>query len=226
MVEIRYLSKNAVVIFKDHGTPAQPDPTGDTDAMTATAQLLRERGEEDSLWLINRLDRGVGGLMVFARNKTSAAALSELVRDRLITKEYFAVVEGRIESGVMQDLLYKDSRTSKAYVVKNERNGVKKASLSYESLETVSTEKGDLTLVRIRLDTGRFHQIRAQFATRCHPIVGDKKYGSRIVLRGGIALMSCHLNAEISGESIDVAAHPDKNVYPWSLFDTAGKDGV
>ena len=225
MVEIRYLSENAVVIFKHHGTPAQPDPTGDTDAMTATAHLLRERGESDSLWLINRLDRGVGGLMIFARNRKSAAALSELVRDRQITKEYYAVVEGKIDSGVMQDLLYKDTRTSKAYVVKNERNGLKKASLSYETLDVVATERGDLTLVKITLDTGRFHQIRAQFSSRRHPIVGDKKYGSRLVLRGGIALMSCHLSAEISDESIDVFACPDTNLYPWSLFDSTWAAG-
>ena len=157
--------------------------------------------------------------MIFARNRKSAAALSELVRDRQITKEYYAVVEGKIDSGVMQDLLYKDTRTSKAYVVKNERNGVKKASLSYETLDVVATERGDLTLVKITLDTGRFHQIRAQFSSRRHPIVGDKKYGSRLVLRGGIALMSFHLSAEISDESIDVFACPDTNFYPWSLFD-------
>lgn len=225
MVEIKYLSPNAVVIYKDHGTPAQPDPSGDLDAMTATSDILRKLGKDESLWLINRLDRGVGGLMIFARNKESAAVLSTLVRDRQITKEYFAVVEGKTDSGELNDLLYKDSRTSKAYIVKNERNGVKKASLSYETLEIVNTENGELSLVKISLNTGRFHQIRAQFSSRRHPIIGDKKYGSRFVLRGGIALMSCHLEAELSDELIDVSIFPDKNIYPWSLFVTVKNFG-
>ena len=119
MLNIVYLSKSAAVIYKPHGMPAQPDPSGDTDAMTATATLLREKGETADLWLINRLDRGVGGLMIFARDKKTAATLSETVRDRQITKEYFAVVEGVPEGDRMVDFLYKDSRTSKAYIVKS-----------------------------------------------------------------------------------------------------------
>lgn len=218
MVEIRYLSANAVVIYKGHGTPAQPDPSGDIDAMTETARILKASDEKNELWIINRLDRGVAGLMIFARNKESAAILSELVRDRQITKEYFAVVEGNPGSGSMVDLLYKDARASKAYVVKTERNGVKKASLSYLTVETVTTPVGEFSLVGITLDTGRFHQIRAQFSSRRHPIVGDKKYGARSVLRGGIALMSSHLSANIKGESVDVFATPSENDYPWSLF--------
>ncbi len=226
MVEIRYLSANAVVIFKDHGTPAQPDQSGDVDAMTETKRILKERGENSELWLINRLDRGVAGLMIFARNKESAAALSELVRDRQITKEYFAVVEGNPQNGSMIDFLYKDSRTSKTYVVPTERKGVKKASLSYKTVATVSTDKGEVSLVNIILDTGRFHQIRAQFSSRRHPIIGDKKYGSRFVLRGGIALMSYHLFAQMGNEVIDVTAFPSADNYPWSLFDAAEHYGV
>lgn len=219
MVEIRYLSTNAVVVYKDYGVPSQPDPSGDLDALTATSELLKARGESSELWLINRLDRGVAGLMIFARSKSSAADLSALVRDRQITKEYFAVVEGKTESGTMLDFLYKDSRTSKAYVVSRERSGVKRASLAYETIETVVTESGEMSLVKISLETGRFHQIRAQFSSRNHPIVGDKKYGSRINMRGGIALMSCRLSASVMGESIDIKAYPAIDKLPWSVFD-------
>lgn len=218
MLNIVYSSKRAVVIYKPHGMPAQPDPSGDTDAMTATAAILREKGENADLWLINRLDRGVGGLMIFARDKKTAATLSEVIRERQITKEYFAVVEGIPEGDQMVDFLYKDTRTSKAYIVKSERKGVKKASLSFRTVATATTERGALSLVAISLDTGRFHQIRAQFSFRNHPIVGDKKYGSAHILRGGIALVSCHLFVELGDEKIDVRATPDAAAYPWSLF--------
>ena len=235
MLNIVYLSKSAAVIYKPHGMPAQPDPSGDTDAMTATATILRERGENANLWLINRLvwilgvdvfgnlgqhrlDRGVGGLMIFARDKKTAATLSETVRDRQITKEYFAVVSGIPEGDRMVDFLYKDTRTSKAYIVKTERKGVKKASLSFKTVATANTEKGTLSLVSVSLDTGRFHQIRAQFSSRGHAIVGDKKYGSPHLLRGGIALVCCHLYVELGDEKIDVSVTPDTAQYPWSLF--------
>lgn len=225
MVEICYLSANAVVIYKSYGIPSQPDPSGDVDAMTATARILKEKGESDTLWLINRLDRGVAGLMIFARNRESAALLSELVRDRQITKEYFAVVEGRPDCGNMTDYLYKDFRTSKAYVVKTERKGAKSASLTCNIIETVRTENREISLVGITLDTGRFHQIRAQLSSRHFPILGDKKYGSRFVLRGGIALMSCHLSAQIKDELIDVTAFPKADTYPWSLFNLSNLSG-
>ena len=218
MLNIVYLSKSAAVIYKPHGMPAQPDPSGDTDAMTATATILRERGENADLWLINRLDRGVGGLMIFARDKKTAATLSETVRDRQITKEYFAVVSGIPDGDRMVDFLYKDTRTSKAYIVKTERKGVKKASLSFKTVATANTEKGTLSLVSVSLDTGRFHQIRAQFSSRGHAIVGDKKYGSPHLLRGGIALVSCRLYVELGDEKIDVSVTPDTAQYPWSLF--------
>ena len=226
MLNIVYKSKRAVVIYKPHGMPAQPDPSGDTDAMTATAAMLAEGGERGDLWLINRLDRGVGGLMIFARDKKTAAILSETVRDRQITKEYFAVVAGIPEGDRMVDFLYKDTRTSKAYVVKSERKGVKKASLSFKTVAIATTDRGDLSLVAITLDTGRFHQIRAQFSYRGHSIVGDKKYGSTHVLRGGIALVSCHLAVDIGDEKIDVRVTPDTATYPWSLFADADFSGV
>ena len=225
MLNIVYKSKRAVVIYKPHGMPAQPDPSGDTDAMTATATMLADGGEQCDLWLINRLDRGVGGLMIFARDKKTAAILSETVRDRQITKEYFAVVAGIPEGNRMVDFLYKDTRTSKAYAVKSERKGVKKASLSFKTVATATTDRGDLSLVAITLDTGRFHQIRAQFSYRGHSIVGDKKYGSTHVLRGGIALVSCHLAVYIGDEKIDVRVTPDTAAYPWSLFADADFSG-
>ena len=219
MVEILYKSKNAVVIYKPAGIPSQSDPSGDMDAMTLTQNMLRSLGEPSALWLIHRLDRVVGGLLIFARNKRYAAILSEQVKDRLLTKEYYAVVDGTALGGVLEGYIYKDARAGKAFIVDRERAGVKHARLSYRPLATVSTPRGAKTLVYVTLDTGRFHQIRAQLSHEHLPISGDGKYGSRDNGARNIALMAAHLAVDIPGEKVDVSRLPDISQYPWSLFD-------
>ena len=221
MVEILYKSKNAIVIYKPSGVPSQGDPTGDKDALTLTSEKLHELGENSSLWLIHRLDRVVGGLLVFARNKKYAAILSEYVKERLVTKEYYAVVDGDAEGGVLENLIFKDARVSKAFIVDRERQGTKPARLTYRKLASAETEKGTKTLVYVTLDTGRFHQIRAQMSHIKHPITGDGKYGSRDNRAKGPALMASHLAIDLPGEKIDVCRIPELNTYPWSLFDSA-----
>ena len=218
MVEILYKSKNTIVIYKPAGIPSQSDPSGDKDAMTLTSEMLRENGENDSLWLIHRLDRVVSGLLVFARNKRYAAILSEYVKERLVTKEYYAVVDGIAEGGVLENLIFRDPRAGKAFIVERERQGTKSARLSYRSLATVETEKGAKTLVYVTLDTGRFHQIRAQLSHIKHPITGDGKYGSRDNKARSIALMASHLSLDLENEKIDERRLPDLDLYPWSLF--------
>ena len=218
MVEILYKSKNAIVIYKPAGIPSQSDPSGDKDAMTLTSEMLRENGENDSLWLIHRLDRVVSGLLVFARNKRYAAILSEYVKERLVTKEYYAIVDGIAEGGVLENLIFRDPRAGKAFIVDRERQGTKAARLSYRSLATVETEKGAKTLVYVTLDTGRFHQIRAQLSHIKHPITGDGKYGSRDNKARSIALMASHLSLDLESEKIDERRLPDLDLYPWSLF--------
>ena len=218
MVEILYKSKNAVVIYKEPGIPSQSDPSGDPDAMTLTSEHLRALGENHNLWLIHRLDRVVGGLLVFARNKKTAAVLSEYVKDRLITKEYYAVVEGDAESCTLENFLYKDARAGKSFVIDNERSGAKLARLSYATLATAETEKGKRSLIYVTLDTGRFHQIRAQLSHKGHPISGDGKYGSHDNKAKKLALMSSHLAIKLPGEQINVRRLPDREAYPWSLF--------
>ena len=220
MVEILYKSKNAIVIYKPAGIPSQSDPSGDKDAMILTSEMLRENGENDSLWLIHRLDRVVSGLLVFARNKRYAAILSEYVKERLVTKEYYAVVDGIAEGGVLENLIFRDQRAGKAFIVDRERQGTKAARLSYRSLATVDTDKGAKTLVYVTLDTGRFHQIRAQLSHIKHPITGDGKYGSRDNKAKSIALMASHLSLDLENEKIDERRLPDLDLYPWSLFNS------
>ena len=153
---------------------------------------------------IHRLDANVGGLMVYARTKAAAAALSKAVQEGSFIKEYVALVHGQPpEYGDWQDLLFKDSRKNKVFVVKRQRNGVKAARLTYQTLET-----GERSLVRIRLYTGRSHQIRVQFSSRGFPLVGDHKYGSRDEAKEPM-LYSCCITFPYRGKTYQFEALPE-----------------
>ena len=193
--------------------PSLSDPSGDADALTLTcADVCSE------LWPVHRLDRTVGGLMVFAKNKKAAAELSSEVGGRGMKKEYFAVAEGTPEGGIYEDYIYRDARISKAFAVKSERRGAKHAYLECSPIRTVQTERGPRTLVRVLLHTGRYHQIRVQLASRATPIVGDGKYGSHDNRAKYPALFSARLAFTLGGEQIKAKANPDLGEYPWSLF--------
>lgn len=217
-MEILYKSKNAVVINKPFGMPSQPDPSGDVDAMTLTAKALRELGERDELHIINRLDRVVGGLMLFARNKRSAAALSEALGNGRITKRYRAVLEGRATFGTLSDYIYKDARLSRAIISKTKKPMYKPCLLEYKTVDCKSTERGERSLVEIELITGRYHQIRAQLSSRGLAVLGDKKYGAKDRAEEGIALMSSYLCFPEGEEIRGIHLAPNREKYPWSLF--------
>ena len=214
MLEILYIDKNAVVIYKPVGISSQPDPSGDSDAMTLLGKALTDRGEPNELYLVHRLDRVAEGLLVYARNKRAAAELSRLAAEQRLGKEYLAVVSGDAEGGVLIDYLYKDSRQSKAFVVDSPRVGAKRAELEYEC---IGRREGK-SLLRIELRTGRFHQIRVQMASRRMPLVGDGKYGSRDKGCRHPALFSHRLEFDLLGKHIDVTRMPDTSVYPYSVF--------
>ena len=163
-MEILYSDKNIIVCIK---------PVGLDSEKQVPENLKTELGGE--IFTLHRLDLNVGGVMVYARNKKTASELSRAIQDGLMIKEYLATVHGTPpESGDWEDLLFKDSRKNKVFVVKRMRKGVKKA-----RLEFVRLNEGENSLVKIRLHTGRSHQIRVQFASRGFPLVGDHKYGSR-----------------------------------------------
>ena len=167
-VEILYRDKHIVVCVKPVGLSSE-------DGENSLPALLRQTLGGD-IHPVHRLDLNVGGVMVYARGKSAAAALSQVVQQGQMVKEYLVVVTGRPQpaAGVMEDLLWKDSSKNKVFVVKRQRKGVKPAKLGYEVLRA-----GQRTLVRIWLYTGRSHQIRVQFSSRGWPLVGDHKYGSR-----------------------------------------------
>ena len=163
-MEILYSDKQITVISKPVGL----------DSEHALPEALKAELGGD-IFPIHRLDKNVGGVMVFARTRQAAAALSKAVQEGAMVKEYVALVHGTPpESGDWTDLLFKDSSKNKVFVVKKERRGVKNARLEY-----VRLSEGETSLVRIRLHTGRSHQIRVQFASRGFPLVGDHKYGGR-----------------------------------------------
>ena len=167
-------------------------PVGLDAEQQMPAALREQLGGE--IFPLHRLDKNVGGVMVYARTKAAAAALSKAIVQGDIVKEYMALVHGTPPpEGDWTDLLFKDSRKNKVFVVKRQRTGVKEARLTYRR-ETA----GEQSLVRIRLYTGRSHQIRVQFASRGFPLVGDHKYGSRDAAEAPM-LFSCCISFPYQG---------------------------
>ena len=184
-MEILYSDKQIVVCVK---------PVGLDSEQEVPCALKEMLGGE--IFPIHRLDKNVGGVMVFARTKQTAAALSKAVQEGSLVKEYVALVHGTPpECGDWEDLLWKDSKKNKVFVVKRQRGGVKKA-----RLEFTRRIAGEASLVHIRLHTGRSHQIRVQFSSRGFPLVGDHKYGSRDEAKAPM-LFSCRISFPYRGET-------------------------
>ncbi len=204
-MKILYDGGDFAVALKPAGVLSEESATEENAVTLLSRQLSRK------VYPVHRLDRAVGGAMVYAFSPAAAARLSA---SGAFEKEYIAVVHGTTDgSGEWRDLLFKDSRTNKSYVVKRMRRGVKEAALSFTTLAAAD----GLSLVSVKLGTGRSHQIRVQFSSRRHPIVGDGKYGAsdgcpialflrKIVIPNG------------SDTPAEICALPDTDRYPWSVF--------
>ena len=180
-METLFENRDLIVVIKPRGVLSEE--SGNKRSMPL---LLREelaaRGEKDPKVLtVHRLDRDVGGVMVFAKNGRAASDLAQAIARREVGKEYLAVVIGapQEERGVFEDLLFHDAKSGKTYVAERMRRGVRDAKLSYEVLGRREAEGVVLTLVKVKLYTGRTHQIRVQFASRGLPLYGDRRYGGR-----------------------------------------------
>ena len=208
-MEIIYQNKDIVVCVKPQRVLSTDEPGG-------MPELVRQAlGEpQGDVRTVHRLDRVVGGLMVLARNAAAASELSRQIREDQFEKEYQAVIHGHPDqpSGMLRDLLLRDKRERKTYVVQEMAKGVQEAILDYKVLSSTA----DFTRVNIVLRTGRTHQIRAQFSGRGLPLVGDRKY-SLLEDNCEIALWSCRLAFihPSTGESMEFTLQPPA-VYPWT----------
>ena len=190
------------ILYSDRDLAVCIKPVGLDSEAEVPAELKKALGGE--IFPIHRLDKNVGGVMVFARTRQAAAALSKAVQEGQMVKEYVAMVHGAPpEMGDWEDFLFKDSRKNKVFAVKKERKGVKYARLEFNRLS-----EGETSLVHIRLHTGRSHQIRVQFSSRGFPLVGDHKYGSRDEKLEPM-LFSCRITFPWKGESKIFEAKPE-----------------
>jgi 23S rRNA pseudouridine1911/1915/1917 synthase len=215
--KILYEDKNYILAQKPQGMPSQADKTGDEDLLS----LCEKEKSIKGLSIINRLDRPVGGIVLFAKNRAAAVAVSKLVQNGGIEKEYTAVLCGKPpkDEAVLEDMLIKNGKTNTSAVAAANDKNAKKAVLSYKVLKSVSDEEfGTLSLVKIHLETGRHHQIRVQFASRGLPLWGDSKYNSAFTKRRGhfsIALWSSRLSFKdpIGRKIIECKSIPEGEIF-------------
>lgn len=209
MPEILYADAAVAVVVKPAGVLSQGD------AENAMPALLQKR-LGGAIFPVHRLDQPTGGVMVYARTQDAAAKLSAQMQSEAFGKEYLAVLDGTPEpaEGELHDLLFFDRQKGKSYAVRRKRAGVKDARLTYRVL----AQAEELTLVRVRLFTGRTHQIRVQFSSRGWPLTGDGKYGSRNN-HCAPALWSAelHFAHPVTGETLTFRSQPPE-AYPWTLF--------
>ena len=177
---VLYEDNQIIVVEKEPNIPSQADKTGDIDMLSLVKQYIKEKYNKPGevyLGLVHRLDRPTGGVMVFARTSKAASRLSEQIRTNSFEKKYLAVINGRMEEpkATLEDYLFKLQKSNTSYVVRPNKKDAKQAILEYN--EKAYNKEQDLSLMEIKLKTGRHHQIRVQFASRGHSLYGDQKYG-------------------------------------------------
>ena len=215
MINILYEDNHLLVAIKPINVPVQEDQSKDLSFLDMLKQYLKEKYQKPGnvyLGLVHRLDRPVGGLMVFAKTSKAMERLSKQVREHQVEKKYYAVVLGNInKKGNFIDRLLKDERRNIVYV--NSKG--KEARLSYEKID----QKKEYSLVSVSLETGRSHQIRVQFSSHGYPLYGDQKYNKKAKVGQQIALYSYFLSFlhPVTKEKLTFSLNLP-NRYPFSLF--------
>ena len=169
-IKVLYEDSDIIVCHKDAGILSEGE------AQNSLPKMISDARNGETVFPVHRLDKETTGIIVYALNSRAAAALSKSIQDGAFKKEYLAIVHGNVspDTDTLVDLLYYDRKRGKSYVVDRKRNGVREASLEY----TVIKRENALSYLKILLHTGRTHQIRVQFASRSHILVGDRRYGA------------------------------------------------
>lgn len=218
-VKVLYEDNHIIVAIKPAGVLSQSDGSSAPDMLTILKAYIKEeysKPGEVYLGLVHRLDRPVSGVMVFARTSKAASRLSEQIRTRKVEKIYRCVVNGVLEgAGRLENFISKDEDRNIVTVIDKEKPGFKASYLDYRALDS----KDGLTMVEVKLGTGRSHQIRAQMSHSGYPLIGDQKYGDKDKRCKDIALESYELSFEhpVKREFITFEA-PLPSGYPWNLF--------
>lgn len=215
-LEVLYEDNHIIVVFKPSNILSQGDITGDIDMLTIIKNYLKEKYHKPGnvfLGLVHRLDRPVEGVMVFAKTSKAAARLSLQIRKNEMSKHYYAIINGYLDQkeGTFKDYLYKDAKTGNTYITTKDKG--KEAILNYKVIK----EKDNYSLVDIELISGRHHQIRVQFASRKHPLLGDSRYGTNINKNISLCCYSLSFYHPISKELLNFKRLP-KNNDNWNIF--------
>lgn len=217
-IEIIYEDNHLLVINKPVGIPVQADASGDEDLQSVLKSWIKDRDQKPGnvyLGIVHRLDRPVGGVMILAKTSKAAGRLSDQIRRNTIEKYYVAVLQKQPDppQGVLKHYLEKNAKTNTVSVVSEKSKKAKFAELDYQVLK----HNKNLTLVWIKLKTGRPHQIRVQFSYSGWPLLGDQKYGGSA--KGSPALFSRKMIIQhpTQKEQLEFEAKPS-DTYPWNLF--------
>lgn len=221
-IRILYEDNHLLVVEKPVNIPVQQDSTEDDDLLTMLKQDIKVRYNKPGnvyLGLVHRLDRPVGGAIVFAKTSKAASRMADILRKQEIERVYLTVVRGNVteNEATLKNYLYKDRDKNQVYVVEKNRSEAKEAILHYEVVDRYRRDK--LSLLRVSLQTGRPHQIRVQLKEVGHPIYGDQKYGAKVNTVGEqIALWAHELSFKhpVQDKIVKVVSKPP-NEYPWNL---------
>ena len=215
-IKVIYEDNHIIVVEKPINIPTCADDSKDVDLLSLVKLYLKEKYNKPGnvyLGLVHRLDRPVGGIMVFAKTSKAASRLNDQIRNNEVIKKYYAVISGILKnkSDILKDYLLKDSKMNKVIV---DKKG-KYAELDYK----VIAEKENLSLIEVNLHTGRSHQIRVQFSSRNYPLFGDQKYNKKAIVGEQIALYSYLLSFKHPISKEMMTFELDKpNRYPFNLF--------
>ena len=213
--DILYEDNHVIVVLKPAGIPSQADKSGDIDILSMVKEYIKEKYNKPGnvyLGLVHRLDRMTAGIMVFAKTSKGASRLSENIRNGDFKKEYLACVEGKLElnlTATLKDYIVKDEKNNLSKIVKSSHKGAKEALLEYAVIGHTVYKDKTYSYVKIKLYTGRHHQIRVQFSNIGHPLYGDVKYGGK---PGDLALFAYKLSTyhPTKDEMLEFVHYPEK----------------